>query len=115
MDFDDSFHKSCSSTLSRSLLNSSNLSELFEGGELITDKISLYTSEPAKILNFDKKGIIEKIKEIEGVKRADTVTGPYDIILFGEAEGIPALEKMFYDVRNVDGVSRMTTCFAYQD
>lgn len=65
--------------------------------------------------SFDKKGILEKIKEIGGVKRADTVTGPYDIILFGEAEGIPALEKMFYDVRNVDGVSRMTTCFAYQD
>jgi hypothetical protein len=37
----------------------SNLSELFEDGELITGKISLYTSEPAKILNFDKKGIID--------------------------------------------------------
>jgi hypothetical protein len=65
--------------------------------------------------SFDKKGVFERIIKISGVKRADTVTGPYDIILFGEAEGIPALEKIFSDVRNVDGVSRLTTCFAYQD
>ena len=64
---------------------------------------------------FDKKGVLERIIKISGVKRADTVTGPYDIILFGEAEGIPVLEKMFSDVRNVDGVSRLTTCFVYQD
>ena len=45
--------------------------------------------------SFDKKGVFERIIKISGVKRADTVTGPYDIILFGEAEGIPALEKIF--------------------
>ena len=37
----------------------SKLSELPQTGELITDKISRYTAEPAKSLTLDQKGIVD--------------------------------------------------------
>ncbi|GGK28403.1 AsnC family transcriptional regulator [Pilimelia terevasa] len=54
---------------------------------------------------------VEWIAKIPGVVRVDAVTGPYDIVVLGEAPDLDHLGRMVVgQVQAVAGVTRTTTC-----
>ncbi len=57
------------------------------------------------------KEALRGLKQIEGVKKVDTVTGPYDIIALVEGENMNVIGEMVVSkIQNVPGVSRTLTC-----
>lgn len=49
--------------------------------------------------------------EIDGVVRADDVTGPYDVIAEAEADSVDALGRMVVSrLQLIDGITRTLTC-----
>ena len=51
------------------------------------------------------------IAEIQGVTRAEDVTGPYDVIVRAEAETVDELGRLVVArVQSVDGITRTLTC-----
>ncbi len=50
------------------------------------------------------------VKEIDGVTRAEVVTGPYDVILMAELPSVEGLRRLMKSVHDVDGVERTETC-----
>jgi DNA-binding Lrp family transcriptional regulator len=51
------------------------------------------------------------IAEIDGVTRAEDVTGPYDVIVRAEAETVDELGRLVVArVQSVDGITRTLTC-----
>jgi len=51
------------------------------------------------------------LKEIEEVKSAYSITGPYDIIAFVESEDLVSLGSMVVQkVQKVEGISKTLTC-----
>ena len=52
-----------------------------------------------------------KIKKISGVKTAHTITGPYDLIAYVEAEDLDLLGKtVISKIQNMKGVTDTMTC-----
>ena len=59
--------------------------------------------------------VIEEIKAIPGVVKADTVTGPYDAIVELEASDLGELtRKILHDIHNIDGVIDTTTAIVVE-
>ena len=55
--------------------------------------------------------VVDAIRTIEGVRSADDVTGPYDVIVVTEADDIDALGKMVVSkIQAVEGITRTLTC-----
>ncbi|MEW6455444.1 MAG: Lrp/AsnC ligand binding domain-containing protein [Acidobacteriota bacterium] len=55
--------------------------------------------------------IAKKILEIDGVKSAFSVTGPFDVIAFVEKEDLNSLGKTIAnEIQSVEGIVRTTTC-----
>jgi DNA-binding Lrp family transcriptional regulator len=55
--------------------------------------------------------VAEEIRKITGVTQADDVTGPYDVIVRGEAESVDQLGQMVVaKVQAVPGITRTLTC-----
>ncbi len=50
------------------------------------------------------------VKEIDGVTRAEVVTGPYDVIMTAELPSVEGLRRLMKSVHDVDGVERTETC-----
>ncbi|MCK5301808.1 MAG: Lrp/AsnC ligand binding domain-containing protein [Candidatus Thorarchaeota archaeon] len=50
------------------------------------------------------------VKEIDGVTRAEVVTGPYDVIMMAELPSVEGLRRLMKSVHDVDGVERTETC-----
>ena len=51
------------------------------------------------------------ISEIDGVAKAEDVTGPYDVIARAEAASVDELGKMVVSrVQMIDGITRTLTC-----
>ena len=50
------------------------------------------------------------VKEIDGVTRAEVVTGPYDVIMMAELPSVEGLRHLMKSVHDVDGVERTETC-----
>ena len=66
---------------------------------------SLISAEPGKTAE-----VFRKVKAIEGVRRAEAVAGPYDIIARIEVDSLEKLTKaVFGDIRGVSGVTNTTT------
>ena len=54
---------------------------------------------------------VGKAAQIDGVRSADDVTGPYDVIVSAEADTVDDLGKMVVSrVQLVDGITRTLTC-----
>ena len=54
--------------------------------------------------------IFRKIKEIDGVKSAEAVAGPYDIVARIEVDSLEKLSKVvFAGIRNIPGVLNTTS------
>jgi DNA-binding Lrp family transcriptional regulator len=59
--------------------------------------------------------IYAKITKINGVKTAHTVTGPYDLIAFVEAEDINLLGKTVISrIQNLNGIRDTMTCIVVE-
>jgi DNA-binding Lrp family transcriptional regulator len=57
------------------------------------------------------KGVLNKLKKLDGVKSADAVLGPYDIIVIVEGDSIDSLGKLITEhLHKVDGIERTLTC-----
>ncbi|GAA3745331.1 Lrp/AsnC family transcriptional regulator [Salinactinospora qingdaonensis] len=55
--------------------------------------------------------IAQRISEIDGVVRAEDVTGPYDVVVRAEAEDIDALGRLVVaPIQRLDGIARTLTC-----
>ncbi len=51
------------------------------------------------------------IGDIEGVTKAEDVTGPYDVIVRAQAESVDDLGRLVVArVQSVDGITRTLTC-----
>ena len=50
------------------------------------------------------------VKEIDGVTRAEVVTGPYDVIMTAELPSVEGLRRLMKSVHAVEGVERTETC-----
>ena len=65
----------------------------------------LICTEPGKTAK-----VFQRVKSIEGVKKAECVTGSYDIIAHVEADSLEKLTKaVFGDIRSIAGVMSTTT------
>jgi DNA-binding Lrp family transcriptional regulator len=54
--------------------------------------------------------VFKRVKAIDGVKRAECVAGPYDIIARIEVDSLEKLTKVvFGDIRSILGVTNTTT------
>ncbi len=59
------------------------------------------------------KEVIASIKQLEGVKSVDTVTGPYDIIAIIEAKDLNEIGDLVTGkIHPIPGISRTVTCLA---
>jgi DNA-binding Lrp family transcriptional regulator len=55
--------------------------------------------------------VASTIAEINGVTRAEDVTGPYDVIVRAEADTVDELGRLVVArVQSVDGITRTLTC-----
>jgi len=59
----------------------------------------------------ETKGVLNKLKKLDGVKSVDAVMGPYDIIAEVEGDSIDSLGKLITEhFHKVGGIERTTTC-----
>ena len=59
----------------------------------------------------DSKNVGCRLKELEGVKTANVVTGPYDVIVEVELDNLNDLGIVLIDrIPYIRGISRMVTC-----
>jgi DNA-binding Lrp family transcriptional regulator len=57
------------------------------------------------------KRVFQKIEGLRGVKSANVVTGPYDIIVLAEGRDISEIgEFVLSRIRAIDGVEKTLTC-----
>lgn len=55
--------------------------------------------------------VAEAVAQIDGVKAADDVTGPYDVIVRAEATDIDTLGRLVVArIQAVEGIDRTLTC-----
>lgn len=55
--------------------------------------------------------VAEEIRGLAGVTQADDVTGPYDVIVRGEAESVDLLGQLVVaKVQSIPGITRTLTC-----
>ena len=55
--------------------------------------------------------VANEVRKIDGVKCADDVTGPYDVIVRAEARNVDELGKLVVaKVQGVPGITRTLTC-----
>ncbi len=59
--------------------------------------------------------VVAALKQLEGVKSVDTVTGPYDIIAIIEGETLNDIGDLVTGkIHPIAGISRTVTCLAIQ-
>jgi DNA-binding Lrp family transcriptional regulator len=55
--------------------------------------------------------VAQQIRQIEGVERAEDLSGPYDVIVKVSASNMDSLGKMVVaQIQNVEGITRTLTC-----
>jgi DNA-binding Lrp family transcriptional regulator len=57
------------------------------------------------------RDVAAAIESIDGVARVDAVTGPYDVVVFAEANSVDELGRLVLsNVQTVPGITRTLTC-----
>ncbi len=55
--------------------------------------------------------VANEVRDIQGVKSAEDVTGPYDVIVQAEANSVDDLGKLVVaKIQAVEGITRTLTC-----
>jgi len=66
---------------------------------------SLISTEPGKAAE-----VFQRVSDMEGVKKAERVVGPYDIIARVEVDSLDKFTKVvFGDIRSIAGVANTVT------
>jgi len=79
------------------------------GGGLMTAKAFVLIE--TKVGN--SKNVVNKLKGLAGVKSADSVTGPYDVIAIVESESLNDIGDLITGkIHPIGGISRTVTCLA---
>jgi DNA-binding Lrp family transcriptional regulator len=61
--------------------------------------------------SVNRSSVAREIREIEGVERAEDLSGPYDVIVKAAAPDMDSLGKLVVArVQTVEGVTRTLTC-----
>jgi len=61
----------------------------------------------------ESKEALNKIAQLDGVKSADPVTGPYDIIAIVERKDLSDIASLITgEIGSIDAISRKVTCVA---
>ena len=59
------------------------------------------------------KEVVDALRQLKGVKSADTVTGPYDVIAIIEGETLSDISDLVTDkIHPLAGIARTVTCLA---
>ena len=59
------------------------------------------------------KEVVTALKQLEGMKSVDTVTGPYDVITIIEGETLNTIgDLVTTKIHPIAGISRTVTCLA---
>lgn len=59
------------------------------------------------------KEAANELRQLQGVKSVDKVTGPYDIILVAEVETLNDIDELVTSkIQPIPGISRTLTCLA---
>jgi len=59
------------------------------------------------------KEVVDALRQLKGVKSADTVTGPYDVIAIIEGETLSDISDLVTDkIHPLAGITRTVTCLA---
>jgi len=59
------------------------------------------------------KEVVSALKQLEGVRSVDTVTGPYDVIAIVEAKNLNDIGDIVTGkIHPIAGISRTVTCLA---
>ena len=53
--------------------------------------------------------VIQSVREVEGVKSADSVAGAYDIVATTEVEDLDALGSLVKQLHSISGICKTTT------
>jgi len=61
------------------------------------------------------KEVVTALKQLEGVKSVDTVTGPYDVIAAIEGETQNDIGNLVFKIHPIAGISRTVTCLVMED
>jgi DNA-binding Lrp family transcriptional regulator len=57
--------------------------------------------------------VVSNIKQLKGIKSAESVTGPYDAVAVIEADSITEIGDIITaKLHTIDGISRTVTCIA---
>ena len=63
-----------------------------------------------------KKEVVAALKQLEGVKSVDTVTGPYDVIATMEGETLNDVGHLVTaKIHPIAGISRTVSCLVMED
>ncbi len=54
--------------------------------------------------------VIKDLEKLEGVKKVDMVTGPYDIIVYAEIPAKDKLRSFVTDIHESEGIQKTETC-----
>jgi len=81
-----------------------------KGEKMVANAYVLINATPQKIAD-----VLTNIKKSPAVKRANAVTGPYDIIAYIEAEDINEIGKtVVFQIQGVQGVTKTLTCMVVE-
>ncbi len=74
-------------------------------GELLAEALILVTTEVGMM-----EEVHEKVRDMEEVKKAAMITGPYDVMVMAKAESMEEISKILVQkIRNIDGVKNTVT------
>jgi len=54
--------------------------------------------------------VVEAVQKLEGVKSADSVTGPYDVVAAIEVADLESVGTVMKQIHSVTGICKTTTC-----
>jgi len=60
------------------------------------------------------KEVATALKQIDGLKSVDTVTGPYDVIAIVEGETQDDIGNLVFKIHPIAGISRTVTCLVLE-
>lgn len=57
-------------------------------------------------------GVVEAVEKLEGVKSADSVSGPYDVVAAIDVADLESVGSVMKQIHSVTGVCKTTTLIA---
>jgi len=54
--------------------------------------------------------VVEAVQKLGGVKSADSVTGPYDVVAAVEVADLDAVGSVVKQIHSLSGICKTTTC-----